>query len=78
MHIIRSTMGDFVLEHPNVPAGIASLIIGREVPGDHKSASCRSNRGIWYFQAQRIPEKTQAMQLWSEALLLDAGGLYPN
>jgi len=35
----------------------------------------------WYFQAQRIPEKTAAMALWSDALLRgfkEAGGVYPD
>jgi hypothetical protein len=28
----------------------------------------RTSKG-WYFQAQRIPEKVEAMKRWSEALL---------
>lgn len=83
MHIIRSTMGDYILEHPDLPAGAASLIIGHEIAGDRRSELDRVGQTgkRWYFQAQRIPEKTNAMELWSEALLkafLDAGGLYPQ
>lgn len=83
MHIIRSTMGDYILEHPELPAGIASLMIAHEISGDHRDELDRvgDTGRRWYFQAQRIPEKTKAMELWSEALLKafhDAGGLFPS
>ena len=83
MHIIRSTMGDFILEESSLPAGTASLMIGHEIAGDRKSELDRVGQTgkRWYFQAQRIPEKTRAMEQWSEALLKafkKAGGLYPT
>lgn len=83
MHIIRSTMGDHVLEHPDLPAGAASLIIGHEISGDRRNDLDRVGQTgkRWYFQAQRIPEKTAAMMVWSQALLkafYDAGGIYPD
>lgn len=37
MHALRSTMGEFVLDHPDVPAGIASLMIAHNIPGDHRN-----------------------------------------
>ncbi len=83
MHTIRSTLGDFILEHTDLPIGIASLIISHEIAGDRKSELDRvgqTGKG-WYFQAQRIPEKTKAMEAWSQALLKafkKAGGLYPT
>jgi len=80
MHIIRSTMGDFILEESGLPPGTASLMIGHEIAGDRKSELDRVGQTgkRWYFQAQRIPEKTRAMELWSAALLKafeTAGGL---
>jgi len=83
MHIIRSTMGDFILEESGLPPGTASLMIGHEIAGDRKSELDRVGQTgkRWYFQAQRIPEKTRAMEQWSEALLKafkKAGGLYPT
>ena len=83
MHIIRSTLGDFVLDHTNLPPGTASLIIGHEIAGDRRDELDRVGRTgkRWYFQAQRIPEKTAAMKAWSEALLkayFAAGGIYPD
>jgi hypothetical protein len=83
MHIIRSTMGDWILDETDLPPGTASLMIGHEIAGDRRSELDRVGQTgrRWYFQAQRIPEKTAAMQLWSEALLkafFDAGGIYPD
>jgi hypothetical protein len=82
MHIVRSTMGDYILEESGLPAGTASLMIGHEIAGDRKSELDRVGQTgkRWYFQAQRVPEKTRAMEQWSEALLTaykKAGGLYP-
>ena len=58
-------------------------MIGHEIPGDRKNELDRVGQTgrRWYFQAQRIPEKTAAMHRWSEALLkafFDAGGIYPD
>lgn len=83
MHIIRSTMGDYILDHTDLPPGTASLMIAHEIAGDHRSEMDKvgDTGRRWYFQAQRIPEKLKAMELWSEALLKafhDAGGLYPQ
>lgn len=83
LHIIRSTMGDYVLEETDLPAGTASLMIGHEIAGDRRSELDRVGQTgkRWYFQAQRIPEKTKAMEAWSEALLASykkAGGIYPD
>ena len=83
MHIIRSTMGDFVLDETDLPPGTASLVIGHEIAGDRRDELDRVGKTgrRWYFQAQRIPEKTAAMQLWCDALLkafFDAGGIYPD
>ncbi|MCK1621767.1 hypothetical protein IVA98_00530 [Bradyrhizobium sp. 160] len=83
MHIIRSTLGDFILDHTNLPPGTASLVIGHEIAGDRRDELDRVGRTgkRWYFQAQRIPEKTAAMKDWSDALLkayFAAGGRYPD
>jgi hypothetical protein len=71
MHIIRSTMGDWILDETDIPPGTASLMIGHEIAGDRRNELDRVGQTgkRWYFQAQRIPEKTAAMTLWSEALL---------
>lgn len=83
MHLLRSTMGDFFLENTDLPDGTASLMIGHEIPGDHRGELDRVGQTgkRWYFQAQRIPEKTKGMALWSETLLeafYKAGGSYPT
>ena len=83
MHIIRSTLGDHILDETELPPGTASLVIGHEIPGDRRNELDRIGQTgkRWYFQAQRIPEKTKAMALWSDALLKafkDAGGIYPG
>ncbi|RTM15249.1 MAG: hypothetical protein EKK33_01335 [Bradyrhizobiaceae bacterium] len=83
MHIIRSTLGDYILDETNLPPGVASLMIAHEIAGDHKSEMDKvgDTGRRWYFQAQRIPEKLKAMELWSEALLKafdEAGGLHPR
>lgn len=83
MHIIRSTLGDYILDHTPLPPGTASLVIGHEIAGDRRDELDRVGQTgrIWYFQAQRIPEKTAAMKAWSEALLkayFAAGGIYPD
>jgi hypothetical protein len=83
LHIIRSTMGDYILEDTDLPPGTASLMIGHEIPGDRRNELDRVGQTgrRWYFQAQRIPEKSAAMERWSEALLrafTDAGGIYPE
>jgi hypothetical protein len=83
MHIIRSTMGDHILDETDLPPGTASLMIGHEIAGDRRNELDRVGQTgkRWYFQAQRIPEKTKAMAAWSEALLAafkSAGGIYPD
>jgi hypothetical protein len=83
LHIIRSTMGDYILDETDPPPGTASLMIGHEIPGDRKSDLDRISQTSkrWYFQAQRIPEKTRAMEKWCDALLdafFGAGGIYPD
>jgi hypothetical protein len=83
MHIIRSTMGDHILDETDLPPGTASLMIGHEIAGDRRNELDRVGQTgkRWYFQAQRIPEKTKAMEAWSEALLAafkKAGGIYPD
>ena len=76
-------MGDFVLDETDLPPGTASLMIGHEIAGDRRDELDRVGKTgrRWYFQAQRVPEKTAAMQLWCDALLkafFDAGGIYPD
>jgi hypothetical protein len=48
-------MGDYILDETNLPRGIASLMIGHEIPGDHNSELDRVGQTgkRWYFQAQR-------------------------
>jgi hypothetical protein len=82
MHIIRSTMGDFLADDTELPAGTASLMINHALPGDEAKDLGKLSRTTrrYYVQAQRIPQKIEAMALWSEALLAafkEAGGLYP-
>jgi len=83
MHIIRSTLGDYILDNTSLPPGTASLVIGHEIAGDRRDELDRVGQTgkIWYFQAQRIPEKTAAMALWCDAVLKAykaAGGIYPD
>jgi hypothetical protein len=83
MHVIRSTMGDYIIENTDLPAGTASLMINHAFPGDkaenlHDLALTTKR---YYVQAQRIPQKTEAMAVWSNALLAafkKAGGMYPT
>ena len=60
MHIIRATMGDYILDETNLPPGTASLMIGHEIPGDRKTDLDRVSRTSkrWYFQSQRIVQRT--------------------
>jgi hypothetical protein len=83
MHIIRSTMGDFLLDRPELPAGTAALMINHAFPGDRMAMleKLAPTTKQYYVQAQRIPQKTEAMETWSEALLKAfkaAGGIYPT
>ena len=83
MHLIRSTMGDWILEETGLPPGTASLMIGHEFAGDRRNELDRVGQTgkRWYIQAERIPEKTAAMALWCDALLKafkKAGGIYPD
>jgi hypothetical protein len=83
MHIIRSTMGDYLADDTELPPGTASLMINHALPGDEAKELGKLSRTTkrYYVQAQRIPQKIEAMALWSEALLTafkEAGGLYPS
>ncbi|SDI17641.1 MULTISPECIES: hypothetical protein [Bradyrhizobium] len=71
MHTIRTVMGDFLLNHTELPAGTASLMINHAFPGDRLDDLQRlaPTTKQYYVLAQRIPQKTQAMAAWSEALL---------
>jgi hypothetical protein len=76
-------MGDHILDETDLPPGTASLMIGREIAGDRGNELdwVGQTGKRWYFQAQRIPDKTKAMEAWSEALLAafkKAGGTYPD
>ena len=68
MHIIRSTMGDFLLDHTNLPASTTSLIINHAFPGDRVDTleKLAPTTKQYYVQAQRIPQKSEAMQAWFE------------
>lgn len=82
MHTIRTVMGDFLLNHTELAAGTASLMINHAFPGDRLDELQRlaPTTKQYYVLAQRIPQKTQAMAAWSEALLdafKAAGGIYP-
>lgn len=83
MHVIRSTMGDFLIEETNLVPGTASLMINHAFPGDKTDElqNLAPTTKRYYVQAQRIPQKTLAMNAWSEALLKaykEAGGVYPD
>lgn len=83
MHVIRSTMGDYVIEEAELPPGTASLMINHAFPGDKKNElqDLAPTTKRYYVQAQRIPQKTLAMAAWSGALLKAfeaAGGIYPD
>jgi hypothetical protein len=83
MHTIRSVMGDFLLEHTDLPAGTASLMINHAFPGDRLGdlQKLAPTTKQYYVLAQRIPQKTGAMAAWSGALLKAfkaAGGIYPT
>jgi hypothetical protein len=67
MHIIRSTMGDWILDETDLLPGTTSLMIGHEIAGDRRNEldHVRQTGKRWYFQAQRIPEETAAMTLSS-------------
>jgi hypothetical protein len=83
MHTIRSVMGGFLLEHTGLPAGTASLMIDHAFPGDRLGdlQKLAPTTKQYYVLAQRIPQKTEAMAAWSDALLeafKAAGGIYPT
>ena len=83
MHITRSTMSDFLLDRPELPAGTPALMINHAFPGDRMAMleKLAPTTKQYYVQAQRIPQKTEAMETWSEALLKAfkaAGGIYPT
>jgi hypothetical protein len=83
MHIIRSAMGNFLLDHTDLPAGTASLMINHAFPGDRVNdlQKLAPTSKQYYVLAQRIPQKTVAMEAWSQALLKafkQAGGIYPG
>ena len=83
MHTIRSVMGGFLLERPGLPAGTASLMINHAFPGDRLDDLQRlaPTTKQYYVLTQRIPQKTEAMAAWSDALLKAfeaAGGIYPS
>jgi hypothetical protein len=83
MHIIRSTMGDYLIEETKLPAGTASLMINHAILGDKKGElqNLSPTTKRFYVQAHRIPQKTLAMAAWSDALLKAykaAGGIYPD
>jgi hypothetical protein len=83
MHIIRTVMGDFLLNRTELPAGTASLMINHAFPGDRLAEleKLAPTTKQYYILAQRIPQKTEAMAIWSEALLKAfkaAGGIYPT
>lgn len=83
MHVIRSTMGDYLIDEADLPPGTASLMINHAFPGDKSNElqDLAPTTKRYYVQAQRIPQKTLAMAAWSDALLKAfeaAGGIYPN
>ena len=51
MHVIRSTMGDHILDEAD--PGTASLMIGHEIAGDRRSDLDRvgQTKKRWYFKA---------------------------
>jgi hypothetical protein len=53
MRVVRSTMGDYILDETELPPGTASLMIGHEIEGDKKTSLDRIGRTgkRWYFQA---------------------------
>jgi hypothetical protein len=76
-------MGGFLLEQPDLPAGTASLMINHAFPGDRLGDLQRlaPTTKQYYVLTQRIPQKTEAMAAWSDALLKAfkaAGGIYPS
>jgi hypothetical protein len=83
MHTIRSIMGGFLLDHTGLPAGTASLMINHAFPGDRLGdlQKLAPTTKQYYVLAQRIPQKTEAMEAWCNALLEAfeaAVGLYPS
>ena len=65
-----------------LPAGTASLMINHAFPGDKLDdlQKLAPTTKQYYVLAQQIPQKSQAMAAWSEALLKAfkaAGGIYP-
>ena len=65
MHIIRSTMGDYILDETDLPPGTASLMIGHEIAGDRRNELDRVGQTgkRWYFQAQRFPTRPRRWRL---------------
>ena len=60
MHTIRTVMGDFLLNHTELPAGTASLMINHAFPGDRldELQKLAPTTKQYYVLAQRIPQKT--------------------
>jgi hypothetical protein len=65
MHVIRSTMGDHILDETDLRAGTASLMIGHEIAGDRRSDLDRvgQTKKRWYFRRKEFQKKPKRWRL---------------
>lgn len=81
-HVVRTVGTDFLKEHPDKVSGAAiSALLGHVLPHDrdldHEMSDVTRE---FYLTSQQMPLKTQAMKLWSDAVLeayVRAGGTLP-
>ncbi|CUT14547.1 hypothetical protein BF49_5627 [Bradyrhizobium sp.] len=75
---MRSVAGNYLDNAPGVPkAGISAMLAHADEETDDRLAPTTR---AFYVQHQRMPEKSTAMEAWSEALIAaygNAGGKMP-
>lgn len=78
LHLVRSVAGNYLDNAPGVPkSGISAMLAHADEETDDRLAPTTK---AFYVQNQKMPEKSDAMQAWSEALITaygNAGGTMP-
>jgi hypothetical protein len=83
LHTMRDAATSYLLDRHDIPPGAASAMIAHKIKGDHdpRHEKMSPTTHQFYDFAQRLPLKSIAMAVWSEALLAafeKAGGVYPE
>ncbi|OKO68175.1 hypothetical protein [Bradyrhizobium sp. AS23.2] len=82
-HLVRTIGADFLKAHSDkVPQAAASALLGHVLPRDRNAPDDEMSEVTreFYLTSQDMPLKTEAMKLWSDAVLLayvKAGGTLP-